>query len=460
MDCTAFIALPAMDLPDDSPRLPKLPFLLGDIALLSFAAYLAYRSAEAPTLPAVLGIIVCAGLGVAVGVAPFILDYARQQDLQMRDRERIMESLVRSTASAADQASIAANGLNEIAEATKFNLKAIESLPAQVQEARNQALKANRAEATKGLDEARSEIAALGNRITELDQQLKTQSEALNQKLEDGLAALNEAVKSIPPAAAPIKEESPERPKKTTAKAKSKPPPEPVPTLFDAGDTDEASVAPATEGQGHSAAPAPPQASPQPPRKKRARKTKATVVSAPPPADEPVAGQKLSGASSEEPSDSAEPEPKAVSWDEPISASSEPEDDVTQVDEPIESSPPLEDPEVETPAAAAAADPEAEILDEPAPEEPSLSADGNTRLTVTAYIGIGNRLFIRGDGPGLSPDEGVPLQFVSIGKWRWETDSATGPMKVTLWKNDEEQCAALGEIDLKPGTQLETTATF
>jgi hypothetical protein len=88
------------------------------------------------------------------------------------------------------------------------------------------------------------------------------------------------------------------------------------------------------------------------------------------------------------------------------------------------------------------------------------SSDGATRLIVTAYIGIGNRLFIRGEGPGLSREKGVPLQFVSIGKWRWETNDAAGPVKFKLYKNDETECAALGEQTLAPGDQQEVTASF
>jgi hypothetical protein len=90
----------------------------------------------------------------------------------------------------------------------------------------------------------------------------------------------------------------------------------------------------------------------------------------------------------------------------------------------------------------------------------AVSADGATRLLVTAYIGIGNKLFLRGDGPGLSWDEGVPLQFVSIGKWRWETADATKPVHAKLYKNDEVVCATLGKFTLDPGQQVEVTAAF
>jgi hypothetical protein len=92
--------------------------------------------------------------------------------------------------------------------------------------------------------------------------------------------------------------------------------------------------------------------------------------------------------------------------------------------------------------------------------ERTLTSDGATRLLATAYIGIGNRLFIRGEGPGLSWDKGVPLQFVSIGKWRWETNEATGPVRYKLYKNDEQECTALGEHALEPGHLQEVTAPF
>jgi hypothetical protein len=96
------------------------------------------------------------------------------------------------------------------------------------------------------------------------------------------------------------------------------------------------------------------------------------------------------------------------------------------------------------------------------PETPSppASGDGATRLVVTAYIGIGNRLFIRGNGPGLSWDKGVPLTFVSIGKWRWETSDATAAVRFKLYKNDEIECTALGESAVEPRAEKHLTAAF
>jgi hypothetical protein len=110
----------------------------------------------------------------------------------------------------------------------------------------------------------------------------------------------------------------------------------------------------------------------------------------------------------------------------------------------------LESPEPEAPAPSSP----------PEISEPAVSSDGATRLVVTAYIGIGNRLTIRGEGPGLSWEKGVPLSFVSIGKWRWETNDATAPVRFKLYKNDEIECTALGERSVAPGAQQDLSASF
>jgi hypothetical protein len=54
----------------------------------------------------------------------------------------------------------------------------------------------------------------------------------------------------------------------------------------------------------------------------------------------------------------------------------------------------------------------------------------------------------------------VPLSFVSIGKWRWDTNDASSTVKFRLYKNDEVECTALGERSVEPGAQQELTASF
>jgi hypothetical protein len=106
------------------------------------------------------------------------------------------------------------------------------------------------------------------------------------------------------------------------------------------------------------------------------------------------------------------------------------------------------------------AEPEIVYDAEPATHSaPAKTTDGLTRLLVTAYIGIGNKVFVRGEGPGLSWEKGIPMEFVSIGKWSWETTDAAEPLKIQLYKNDD--LAAQGEaMTLPSGHQIEATPVF
>jgi hypothetical protein len=170
------------------------------------------------------------------------------------------------------------------------------------------------------------------------------------------------------------------------------------------------------------------------------------------------------------PKPAPEPAPAAP---EPLVSASEPPASVTEDPAPAPSTPETAAPTEEIPAPAAAASvPAPELIlespaaDEPAQpaspdiSEPAISSDGATRLVVTAYIGIGNRIFIRGEGPGLSWEKGVPLNFISIGKWRWESHDATSTVRFKLYKNDQVECTALGETSVEPGAQRELSASF
>ena len=106
------------------------------------------------------------------------------------------------------------------------------------------------------------------------------------------------------------------------------------------------------------------------------------------------------------------------------------------------------------------AEPEVVYDAEPAAHSaPAKTSDGTTRLLVTAYIGIGNKVFVRGEGPGLSWEKGVPMEFVSIGKWSWKSTDASAPVKIQLYKNDD--LAAQGEaIAIPAGHHVEATPVF
>ena len=109
-------------------------------------------------------------------------------------------------------------------------------------------------------------------------------------------------------------------------------------------------------------------------------------------------------------------------------------------------------------AAAAREDVEADEpaeADEAAPAaQASPAADGTgTALIVNLMIGIGNKPFVRGTGPGLSPDRGVPMQFLGIGRWQWVSPDPEAPATVEVWKNDQ---SPMGEpLHISGGEPLE-----
>jgi hypothetical protein len=125
------------------------------------------------------------------------------------------------------------------------------------------------------------------------------------------------------------------------------------------------------------------------------------------------------------------PEPEAVSLsapEAPVEEETEAADDEEVIEE-------IEEEEEAAPAAA-----------EAAPE--SASGATGTALIVNLMIGIGNKPFVRGTGPGLSRDKGVPMSFLGIGRWQWISPDPEAPATVEVWKNDQ---SPMGEALHLPG---------
>ncbi|MDR0393502.1 MAG: hypothetical protein LBH52_04755 [Puniceicoccales bacterium] len=61
------------------------------------------------------------------------------------------------------------------------------------------------------------------------------------------------------------------------------------------------------------------------------------------------------------------------------------------------------------------------------------------RIQVTANIGWGNVLFIRGEGASLSWDKGIALQNLDTDRWCWECDLRQ-PITFKLLINDVQWC--------------------
>ena len=200
-------------------------------------------------------------------------------------------------------------------------------------------------------------------------------------------------------------------------------------------------------------------------------------------------------------------EPEQEPEEETVNEEPEPESDPSDEDEPEPDTPePQEEPEAEIEEPAAEEEPETEELSEddaedteeepeqaeldlPDPAETLRKVDaileetnpdrsqkpkkatpeesvaetsdngGATAVVAKVKIGIGNKPFLRGEGPGLSWEEGVPMNFVEIGKWAWSPSDKDAPLVVQVYRNDEDPDPT-GKHEVEPGQKLELSPEF
>ncbi|MDB6168442.1 MAG: hypothetical protein JWM88_1306 [Verrucomicrobia bacterium] len=480
-----------------TPKLPLWIFFLTDAVLLLTAWLIASRSQGTLSSTAIFSIVACVITGAIVGTVPLILHYEQVKNETLDDRQRALEALASTLTTAAEQIGIAAQGLHAIAELSQKNLRHAEQLPKTLQEKLAEFQSQLSSAHDEERDEMKRELAALravdSERLASTAERVqKTTAELgkLDASTQKSLAAAQSALAKAPEAIAASAEAALAAIEaRLAARAAS------AVAAIEAAEgkrarrprTDEPAVvdSPAADQRGSGESPVSASKSGFAPG------VGTHIQPIVPPTSAPFTGHIISvpSAPAESPPSSTAPETVAnaepvvvpVTTDKPLSAvdpavladsgapfppSDSGEPKVQKKRPPrkpktVETAGPALDLGIaETPVAVteftqAAAD----EFTAPA-TEPAISSDGATRLLVTAYIGIGNRLFIRGDGPGLAWDKGVPLQFVSIGKWRWETADATSPVKFKLFKNDETECAALGTQSLESGRQQEVTASF
>ncbi|MDI1248597.1 MAG: hypothetical protein PSV13_06905 [Lacunisphaera sp.] len=424
---------------EPAPRLSKTVFLLIDAGLLLTAFIIAYFAKDpfAP-LPFISTVLFVGAAGV-VGLIPFLVDYAADSaEYVQQEREKVAEQVQRLHA-ASESLNRAAAHIKAVEEAVHKTAHAAENLPYRMQEKLaefnaqfaqtedeekerlNEELATLRLAESERLQTIADKIHKSATELSTLETTTRKQIAALQEaatKLDDKLKSTLSKITelSITIASAP-------RPEPPAPRAENKP--VSMPTRAEP-------VAPVVETKPEPA-PSPAPANFEPVEATRPEPVEGVVesVAVVETTPAPVAEPKLKKARAPR---KPRPEETLAAMSEPVADSAS---ESSQSDTPDENA-----------TAEAAPRPEA-----------SVSSDGATRLLATAYIGIGNKLYLRGDGPGLSWDKGVPMQFVSIGKWGWATDDATAPIACKLYKNDETP-ALSGEVFLEPGKHVEVTALF
>jgi hypothetical protein len=432
---------------EEVPPLNPWPFLISDAALLVTACLISSQANAPLTGLPLFASAGCVGLGAVLAVTPFLLNHTRRQELALAERQREIAALAQITATSAEQISIAAASLHSIAENTTRSLKLGEQLPHKIQEKINdfktqlnevavtenealaQEINTLRASETERLETALSGVRKTAADLAMIEAVTRKHLSELNESLARFVSSAEKAAsdaaktietsraaaeKSLATALAGIDRKIATLSEQLPAHASS-----PITSI------EAKPVAP----HAHKVEPAVIASAPPPPAEKKPNTNPPIVV---------TKAEVVSAASSN--GDTPEPatEEKLVRK-RPVRKSAFADNELTLG--------------IEIPS---------NEFSQVAPEDsaPAVSADGLTRLLVTAYIGIGNKLYVRGEGPGLNWDRGVPLQFVSIGKWRWESADASAPVTLKLYKNDEHECAAIGPLTLAPGHQQEVTASF
>ncbi len=495
-------------------KLPAWIFFAADAVLVGAAWYLATHNPHPLPAPALFAITACVITGALLTTIPLVLNYEQRKNALLDDRQRALEALAATVASSAEQISIAAAGLHEIAAVAQKNLRQAEQLPQKLHEKLLELQASLRAGDDEEKQELERELAALrsteterlealSDKIAQSTREWKSLEATTRQHLADLGAAFAKSNErepaSTPPAAAPDSELSEKLSvalatieSKLNALANAVENANPVP--FDLGLAPEggskaggatavAASAPAalrllSDTSGTEPAPIPfneiPEIFPVVPESAEPFPRQFRIDGA-----ETLAGKPGIPEGLADPPRSpfirtaleTDTTSTAVALSTPPIAPSAKTPRKRTPRAPITPPPPEAEPVPPAPektaTAQTAAETEAAVANEfsqLAPEDATpasaVAADGATRLLVTAYIGIGNRLFVRGDGPSMSWEKGIPLQFVSIGKWRWETTEATAPLRFKIFKNDVVECASLGERTLAPGRQIELTAAF
>lgn len=85
----------------------------------------------------------------------------------------------------------------------------------------------------------------------------------------------------------------------------------------------------------------------------------------------------------------------------------------------------------------------------------------DTYIIVNSLIGIGNKPYLRGAGGGLSPDKGVPMEYLEIGKWRYVfPPDSQFPIEFSVYKNDETRSDGGEVFQILPNEKLELNLRF
>jgi len=111
-----------------------------------------------------------------------------------------------------------------------------------------------------------------------------------------------------------------------------------------------------------------------------------------------------------------------------------------------------------TAAAAPAAKAPAQWQASIAKTAPTATRCGSVTIQAKINVGFGNALYLRGEGKGLSWEQGVPLKCVDSSTWTW-TGTAEDKLKFKLLLNDSVWSQG-EDLTAAPGEKVEVAPAF
>ena len=82
-----------------------------------------------------------------------------------------------------------------------------------------------------------------------------------------------------------------------------------------------------------------------------------------------------------------------------------------------------------------------------------------TKIVANFAVGFGNALYVRGDGPGLSWEKGIPMECVDDTTWAITLQGAVGPIPFKFLINDEKWSTG-EDFVVAPGGSVTLTPSF
>jgi hypothetical protein len=450
--------------------MPKWPFLLGDLVLV--AAALALWATQAPLSPLqTLVALGALGLGAVLFIIPFVMDFTTRAQLRgleleqarAEDYQRLsaldaeMRKQARTAAESQEHAARATAALENLARKLDARLAPLEAVQKSLESASAGFQEAIAIQATMehdDLERRQGQLEKLSVAVTAIAAAIK-KLDALADQPPPGpdpatvatLETIQERLEIMAHLLAQFRLPEPDIGLPSES-MKKKP---------DAGGSMLAKAL--STAQTNEETPAVARIIESRPRKPRKTKSPAPETETSPPPD--TVNTATTDSPSETPADTLESPPTEV-LEEPLSEAASPEPE------------PAVEPATELPSSQLETrNSKPETLEPPAQAELLDTGAETTRrrrsaktvapaatLVARVLIGIGNKPYIRGDGPGLSHSKGVPMEFVEIGQWRWVAPSSTtDAISVRILKNDEVPAEG-GPITLQPGQTLEVSPEF